>query len=402
MSSVRFLARTAAVALLLSASADQASADSVFSVNGFGETVLAVDGRGMAMGGAGLASPSPWHMSLENPALLAHVGRFSFGASLVPEMRKVELEEGDDSASFAYVPFLRFTHGLPGELTGAAAIGMLQRVSYRFEERWTLDDAQVVDVRSGNGGPGFVSVSLAGKLGRRAALGAELRVLVGTIEDERRVRFVGKTALESKDVVKTAFGGEPLGRLGAYFDLGRGVGVGGAFQFSRVMDVVTTVNTREEEVERTESLVTYPAMGGLGAKVDLGESVVLTGEWFRTLWSDTGKLQGYEGEMVDSDRLSLGMEWRKGEGTWRVPVRAGYLWRELPYLQASSSEPATEFAFTAGFGLPFPTENGSFDVAIQIGRRGSVDQDRAQERFLRFTLSAVGTEFLEHVIPGAE
>jgi hypothetical protein len=233
-------------------------------------------------------------------------------------------------------------------------------------------------------------------------LGAELRVLVGTIEDERNVRFIGEPALESNDIVKTAFGGEPLGRLGAYFDVGSGLGVGGTFQFSRVMDIVTTVNTRAEEVERIESSVTYPSMGGLGAKFDLGENAVLTGEWFRTWWSDTEELTGYKGEMVDTDRFSLGLEWTKGDGSWRVPLRAGYLWRELPYLRAGGSDVATEFAFTAGFGLPFPTENGSFDVAVLFGRRGSLDQDGAEEKFLRFTLSAVGTEFLEHVIPGSE
>jgi hypothetical protein len=385
---------------LLAGLSSPAAADSIFSVNGFGETIIAVDARGMAMGAAGLANPSPWHISLENPASLAHVGRFSFGASLVPEMRRIELDSGDESASFAYVPFLRFTHGLPGELAGAAAIGMLQRVSYRTEERRTQDGVQIIDVRSGSGGPGFVSVALARKIGKRAALGAELRVLVGTIEDERNVRFIGEPALESKDIVKTSFGGEPLGRFGAYFDVTSGLGIGGTFQFSRVMDVKTTVNTREETLSRIESTVTYPSMGGLGAKLDLGENAVLTGEWFRTWWSDTGKLAGYEGEMADADRLSFGIEWRKGDR--RLPLRAGYLWRELPYLQSGNSEAATEFAFTAGFGLPFPNENGSFDVAIQIGKRGDLDSDGAEERFLRFTLSAVGTEFLGHVVPGSE
>jgi len=393
----------AAVALLLVlALSSPAAADSIFSVNGFGETIIAVDARGTAMGAAGLANPSPWHMSLENPALLAHVGRFSFGASLVPEMRRIELDSGDESASFAYVPFLRFTHGLPGELAGAAAIGMLQRVSYRTEERRTRDGVQIIDVRSGSGGPGFVSVALARKIGKRTALGAELRVLVGTIEDERNVRFIGEPALESNDIVKTSFGGEPLGRFGAYFDVASGLGVGGTFQFSRVMDVETTISTREETLSRIESTVTYPSMGGLGAKLDLGENAVLTGEWFRTWWSDTGRLAGYEGEMADADRFSFGIEWRRGDGDRQLPLRAGYLRRELPYLQAGNTEAATEFAFTAGFGLPFPNENGSFDVAIQIGKRGDLDRDGAEERFLRFTLSAVGTEFLGHVVPGSE
>jgi hypothetical protein len=279
---------------------------------------------------------------------------------------------------------------------------MLQRVSYRTEERHSQDGVETVDVRSGDGGPSFVSLSVARKLGLRASLGAELRVLIGTIEDTRQVRFVGETALRSSDVVKTAFGGQPLGRLGAYFEPRSGLGVGGTFQFSRAMDILTTVRTRDRQAERIRSTLTYPRMGGLGAKMDLSKNVLVTGEWFRTWWSETGELAGYAGRMVDADRLSFGVEWLRGEGDWKVPVRAGYLWRELPYLRSGESQTPTEFAFTAGFGLPFRTENGSVDVAVQIGKRGSLERDGAEETFLRFTLSAVGSEFLDHVIPGPQ
>jgi hypothetical protein len=355
----------------------------------------------MALGGAGLANPSPWHISLDNPALLAGIERFSFGAALVPEMRRIELQDSDKSASFAYFPFLRLTHGLPGGITGAAAIGSLHRVSYRIEERRMQDSLQVVDVRSGEGGPGFISIALAGSPSDRIMIGAELRVLVGTIEDERTLRFVGETALETKDVVKSAFGGEPLGRLGAYVDLGRGIGVGGSYQFSRVMDVRTTYVAREEEVGEVTNNLTYPPMGGVGVSYRLGERGSLTAEWRRVAWGRTGVLAGYNGEMVDADRVSVGMEWSAGDD-YRVPFRFGYLWRELSYRAAGASSAPTEFAFTGGIGLPFGRQNGSFDVAVQIGARGDLDSDGARERFLRFTLSMVGTEFLGHVIPGTE
>lgn len=377
-------------------------AESVFSVNGLGETVFGVDARGMAMGSAGLATPSPWHISLENPALLADVGRFSFGAALIPEIRRVELEESDKSASFAYVPFVRLTKGLPGGLNGAAALGMQHRVSYWSEERRIEDDVEIVDVRSGDGGPGFVSLTLAKRVHERALVGAELRVLVGTIEDERNVRFVGETALETRDVVKTSFGGEPMARVGGYFELGRGFGLGWTYQFSRVMDVATTVIARDVEVSREESDFHYPAMGGLGLSFRPNERATLTAEWFRAGWSRTGTPPGYRGEMSDSDRLSFGFEWKHGEGDYRLPLRVGYLWRELSYRAAGSSDAPTEFAFTFGLGLPFRQENGSFDVAVQIGARGDLELDRARERFLRFSLSMVGTEFLGYLTRGTD
>ncbi len=377
-------------------------AESVFSVNGIGETVFGVDARGMAMGAAGLATPSPWHISLENPALLADVGRFSFGAALIPEIRRVELEESDKSASFAYLPFVRLTKGLPGGLNGAVALGMQHRVSYWSEETRIEDNIEIVDVRSGDGGPGFVSLALAKKVHERALIGAELRVLVGTIEDKRKVRFVGETALDTQDIVKTSFGGEPMGRVGGYFDLGRGFGLGCTYQFSRVMDVTTAVFARDVEVSGEKSDFHYPAMGGLGLTFRPNERATLTAEWFRAGWSRTGALAGYRGEMSDSDRLSFGFEWKHGEGDYRVPLRVGYLWRELSYKAAGSPDAPTEFAFTFGLGLPFRQENGSFDIAVQIGARGDLESDRARERFLRFSLSMVGTEFLGYLVSGTE
>ncbi len=387
-----------------------ASAESVFSVNGLGETVLLVDARGMAMGGAGLALTSPWHMSLANPALLARVQRFSFGAALMPEVRWIALSdstaagltEHDKSASFAYFPFIRLTHKLPGDVSAAAAMGMQQRVSYRTEVRSTEGDLEIVDVRSGEGGIGFISLSAAKEVRKGLLLGAELRILLGTIEDERNVRVVGETALETRDVVKTAFGGQPVGRFGAHLTLGHGLGVGATYQFSRVMDVTTTTFTRDAEVLRSEADVTYPAMGGLGVAYELGKKKTLTAEWFRSAWGQTGALSGYKGEMVDADRLSFGFEWRAGGEDYELPLRAGYLWRELSYREAGASDAPTEFAFTFGFGLPFRGDNGSFDVSVQIGSRGNLEEDRAREHFLRFTLSVVGTEFLENLMPGAE
>jgi hypothetical protein len=378
-----------------------ACAESVFSVNGIGETIFGVDARGMAMGGAGLANPSPWHISLENPALLARIERFSFGAALVPETRNIELEDSEKSASFAYFPFLRLTHGLPGGITGAAAIGSLHRVSYRLEERRVQDDLVIVDEHGGEGGPGFVSIALAGSPSERIMIGAELRVLLGTIEDTRTLRYVGEPALQTRDVVKSSFGGEPLGRLGMYVDLGGGFGVGGFYQFSRVMDVRTTHYTREARAKEAVNNLTYPAMGGVGVSYRTGERGSLTAEWHRSAWGQTGGLAGYNGEMTDADRVSIGAEYAFGDD-YRIPLRVGYLWRELSYRISSASEAPTEFAVTGGFGLPFRQENGSFDVSVQIGARGDVETYGARERFLRFTLSMVGTEFLEHLIPGTE
>jgi hypothetical protein len=398
MSASRF---AIAAGLVLIFAAGPVYAESIFSINGIGEPTFGVDARGMAMGGAGLANPSAWHISLDNPALLASIERFSFGAALVPEIRRIEIEDSDKSASFAYFPFFRLTHGFPGKLTGAAAIGSDHRVSYRVEERRMQDSLQVVDVRSGEGGPGFVSLAISRDIGDRVMLGAELRILVGTIEDERTVRFIGEPALSTRDIVKTSFGGEPLGRLGLYVDLGAGFGAGGFYQFSRTMDVTTTHIARETEVGETVSDLTYPAMGGVGVSYGVGERGSLTAEWHRSAWSETGKLAGYRGEMVDTDRVSIGAEWEIGDD-YRVPLRLGYLWRELSYRAAGWPDAPTEFAVTGGFGLPFRQKNGSFDVAVQIGARGDLETHGARERFIRFSLSIVGTEFLEHIIPGTE
>ena len=56
---VKDMGRATVVFALLTAMSSPATADSIFSVNGFGETIIAVDARGMAMGAAGLANPSP-------------------------------------------------------------------------------------------------------------------------------------------------------------------------------------------------------------------------------------------------------------------------------------------------------------------------------------------------------
>jgi hypothetical protein len=403
--------RALIVALVaLAALAQISSAESVFSVNGLGETVLLVDGRGMAMGGAGLALTSPWHMSLENPALLARVQRFSFGAALMPEVRRIALSESTGTglserhktASFAYFPFFRLTHKLPGDISAAAAMGMQQRVSYQTEVRSDEGGFQVADVRSGEGGLGFVSLSAARAVTERLLIGAELRILLGTIEDERNLSIVGETAIETRDVIKTAFGGEPVGRVGAHLTLGRGFAAGATYQFSRVMDITTTTISRDEEVLRSVNDITYPAMGGLGLVFEPNSRTTLTAEWFRSAWGQTGRLAGYDGEMVDADRFSFGFERRKGERDYLVPLRVGYLWRELSYRESGAAAPPSEYAFTFGFGLPFRRDNGSFDVSVQVGSRGDLEADRARERFLRFTLSVVGTEFLENLVPGVE
>ena len=73
-------------------------ADSIFSVNGLGEVIHPSDIRGRAMGGVALGVDQPSNLSPLNPAVLASVDQFTVYAEAIPELRRIEDDDGRSSS----------------------------------------------------------------------------------------------------------------------------------------------------------------------------------------------------------------------------------------------------------------------------------------------------------------
>jgi hypothetical protein len=78
----------------------------------------------------------------------------------------------------------------------------------------------------------------------------------------------------------------------------------------------------------------------------------------------------------------------KGSLRQRAVWRAGFSWGQLPVRQRSAGSAATgadvsEWAVTAGCGLPVKVDRGWLDLFLEAGRTGNLDEVRLRESFVR-------------------
>jgi hypothetical protein len=93
--------------------------------------------------------------------------------------------------------------------------------------------------------------------------------------------------------------------------------------------------------------------------------------------------------LAREELYALGIEYRARGGSF--PLRAGVRREQLPYT-LPAGENVTRTAVSFGTGLLFRGRRGKLDLALQIGRTGSLDSNGFEDRFVRFYVSVAAGE----------
>ncbi|MBN1423398.1 hypothetical protein JXA88_02475 [Candidatus Fermentibacteria bacterium] len=367
----------------------------VLSSQYFGESMLSVDQRAFAMGGAGLGATGAY-VDAVNPASLARVSTASFNLTYRPFVNW-----GSDGSSSQRLTSGRLSSGvfsLPLQWGVALGLGIeqLHSAQYSFAEACTTE-AGLAYTRKLNrsGGVYAGGLSIAYSPGSGIGIGAGWRWLFGSVRTISNLDFENSSYVDTKDeLLQKHSGGYPA--LGFFWDGGT-VGLGAYWRGSSTGNGLLTIHTTHYVDRSTEFDYSLPSRFGAGIGVGPLRGLSLAADVWKERWSEA-TFEGQSDEFRDVTVVSIGLEFvpTNGERTY-PPIRIGYRSRPGYYLVplpdgGMSSTPPSDEAFTAGTMLGAGQGQGVVQVAIAVGRRGGLLRYGVKETYLEASLGFTGFE----------
>jgi len=386
--------------VLLGVAADSALASSLYSRLGIGMMHVRDGVRAQGMGNASLALADGLVMYHLNPALLSSVQMARLQTEFSFESASVEVATGSGrfrDANFSGVGLL-----LPVKRGYAVALGFqpYSRVDFTLNQQGTSGGEAYEQIFSGSGGINEMYIAFAGSIGRPDATrglryGLSVDFYFGRIERNWRVNFANANLAPTDD------------KSGAYF---RGTGVHGGlhwfhprWQFGLAVrpPVDLTVETQTDfafgaKSEQIRTSVTLPFWLGVGVGYRPSPKWQLATDFRMQRWGGVADNKRFGAAVRDSREVGTGVEWIRSNNPVdgylkRVALRAGFCFRQLPY-DDPVGEQVSERMVSAGLGLPYRRGFSRIDVAVELGKRGNLDNNPAAESIFRLSISMNGAE----------
>jgi hypothetical protein len=376
--------------VLVVAGAATSRADSIFGLNHLGERVDVGDARIAALGGFVQTVDDSLGVLQYNPASLAWMKRFSFGAAGYFTTDKNKSEDLDQRSNGTTLTHLLFAFPVYKQLVTA---GFGFRGRYDPDGEFTVpgvtsEGDPFHDVYERSGGLFAVPLTIAVDAGNYAKFGAFFSLERGKIEEQWIKDFETNAADAVSDRERVfkghCFGGGFVARPVQQLS----IGLTYESEIDYDVDVTEKFTSSVSDTILTES-ATMPA------RMTVSAALRATNDLTFYLGGSLCDFTKFEGLNFPSDRLvqeetaAFGFEYRIGGA--RVPVRGSFRYEQLPYTLPGGEE-IKKYAFTFGSGKLMKRGRGKVDIALQFANAGSVDKNTYSDRSVRFYLSITGSE----------
>lgn len=382
---------------------------SPYSRFGIGDMVNRSTGRGQAMGGLSCGLRSSTSLNLLNPASLSAIDTVSFifemaGFDRVTQLATTDLQKTVNNMGISYLAM-----GFPVAKWWKASMGVLPLSNVGYSMTASETNPVMGNVQynfQGSGGVSQFFISSAISPVPYVSLGATFSYVFGPINHSRSLVIPADSLYFSTKSVQTAVVGDINFSYGAQVNIpikkDYFLTFGGTFQ-----------STSNLTAESRTTLISYGTglTDTLLYEVNPDNSVILPMGWatgftfgkknkftagfdYRTQnWSES-RFLGIRDSMANSRDFIVGLEYIPNAFSLtkylsRVRYRAGVRYSES-YLQLRGSQ-LTDIGITFGAGFPIldRTRQGlasTFNVIIELGKRGTVDNNLIRETFGSLTL----------------
>jgi hypothetical protein len=371
-----------------------AFAQSIYSRHGIG-LLRSSDGvRSIGMGGIGLAITDSVYAYFLNPATMARLNFTRIQGDVLYERARIELQGSSGQFHEANVNSFGFVIPVKRGYVFALGVQPYSRSEFEFNQSKNDSAASYVEILRGTGGLNELYLAFAATFGAvRAGLTTDF--YFGRINRVWRVNFTSESLRNTEDVTNNHVSG-----IGLHFGVQTQPGkwrLGAAAGLPTRLSVGTELTTITGFISDTsESKLKLPLWWGVGVGYAPNRHWLLGADWRTQRWS-TVKAEEFFGERgVDSYDLGFGIEVTPSFDALksyfkRLSYRVGGAVRQLPY-----EEPAGKKIYerTASFGLGLPFSGGfnRIDLALEIGKRGSLSSNVAEENIVMLRAAIVGSE----------
>ena len=369
----------------------------VFSGTGLGDEERMPDGRASGMGGAGLAVLDGQNFNRLNPAVLGAFRQPGLSVLFTAQQRVVKdgvvrnrLSEGD-------VGHVRLV--IPCRNRAVFRVGIEPVTGVNFAYRRVGSNPVEPDTLSLHTRGGLQALSVgagARMMGGRLFLGGGVdAVVIGTIQETWTRTFVNADSLNTlyaaQDEISRRHRGVQV-TMGAAFRSRSGISLGAFFTPRAGLTQTRVLKTPFGITERSQVHVRLPTRFGAGFGYHGAD-----GKWVAAADLTVSRWRGVDNLIYrDAYALSAGISYVTGKEdplgrSRRIPLRIGASRKTLQYAGLSNRGGAVkETSATLGLGIPFRGGWGRFDISLEAGRRGNVQENGAEEVFFRQTFSIVG------------
>lgn len=342
---------------------------------GIGEIKSMTTARHRGMGGAGLALPSSYDISLSNPASWTSLDQLRLEMGL--SFEHLSFSSNASSVSNGAVDGFQLVIPLSevGRFRLATGLLPLSRSSYKAKGVDYLDEERYTVQYEGSGGISQFRVGAAVEPVDGISIGAAYQYYFGTIEQSWELAFDNTQYFDSRQRRATNHNGSGF-LLGLNARLPWGVTLAAAVSpktsLKAARNMVFEYRTEDSTVSGATATQTLPTELSLGLSWQATNTVLFAVDYRTRDWTGAEIFDGKQSELTNSYNLNAGVEWMPfkediGSRTLsRTAFRLGFSLHQ-PYVTLQGND-VQEYHITTGAGFPIFAGSRA-DVAFSWGRR---------------------------------
>jgi len=378
------------VSLLL---VESAFAGSIFSRRGIGLLRYRDNVRAIGMGGVGMAMSDSISFYFLNPASLTRINLSRIQGDFRYERASVDLSR-HVTGLFSDASVNSLGLAIPIKAGHVMTFGVRPYSFSDFEFAQNQTDSSYSESLRGTGGLSELYLGFAADLGAvRAGVTADF--YFGRLNRIWRLNYVSGELRNSEDVRNRHFTGVGL-HLGLQAQHGKwqlGTAAGLPARLN-VKTELTTLGGFSGVIDKSKLRLPFWFGAGLGYAPNRHW---LFGADYRTQrWSAVDPDEFFGDRGVDSHDINFGSEVIPSldalDGYFkRISYRLGGAYRQLPYEEPAGKK-VRELTVNLGLGLPFGRGYNRIDLALEIGKRGSLSSNLVKENIVMIHAAIVGSE----------
>jgi len=367
-------------------------AQSIFSRRGLGLLRHRDNVRAVGMGGVGIALNDSISFSFLNPAGLTRVNLTRIQGDFRYERASVNLVQSAFSGLFQDAGVNSLGLAIPIKSGQVIAFGVRP---YSYSDiQFIREDSASTESLSSLGGVSELYLGYARQLGAWR-VGAIADFYFGRIDRIWRLNHESDEIRNSEDVINRQVTGVGL-HLGAQIQPGRWR-LGSAIGLPARLNVTTELNTLPGFTGVIgKSKLKLPFWWSAGFGYAPNRRWLLSVDYRTQKWGSVQPAELLGDRGANSFELSFGGEFIPSfdalSGYFkRVSYRLGGNYQQLPY-EEPLGKTVKQMTVNFGLGLPFGRGYNRFDLAVELGQRGSLSDNLVKENIVLVHVGIIGSE----------
>ncbi|MEA1874471.1 MAG: hypothetical protein U9N51_08605 [Bacteroidota bacterium] len=380
---------------------------------GVGDLLSRSFGDSKAMGGTSLALRSTDKLYVANPASYSAIDSLHFVLEVGLTAAMKEIQSQTQTALFNDFNLDYLSFGFPVTNWWGASFGLLpySNVGYDLKSTEIFQGIESNYHYSGSGGMNQAYFGSSFKLINSLSLGVNINYLFGSIYRTSAVKFLSEDP-GMVDVTKknSMYFSDFYLTLGLQYDwqlndennLTFGLTWENNSNLNAKQDLLVTnaLSISSSVVIDTllyqgnqEGTITLPMSIGAGMAYEYSDKFILAADFYMQDWTQA-QMFGESDSLGLSQRVSVGAEWtpdgKKSPGLkyWRKVRYRGGAYYNNTYLQFDQGDTQIDdFGISFGLGLPLKRSNTTFNLSLELGQRGSLQNDLVREQYIVFGMN---------------